>query len=666
MSDTPSEETKPYGGDPVDPYADTAAMPPAGTESAAPVGASAPVAPQGGPVSAVKAAGGAAAAVGTDQSLLDGIAKLKPYLEPPLGDWEIGGVTPTEGRLRGERISLRFGFRGGGQGLIVIGIYFTKSQVLAFKTAHLAKIPDDKLESSAKRMSREIDVQGQVEDDHLLPVEGTGSFNLSQPNVTVPYFLTRFVNGRSLQEKLKSWGGSPSAAVGATIPSTGPGSKGLGSLPQVEVVRVLRELAKALRPLHLRPQPICHRDIKPDNVLLEAGTRLRVSVSRTRGPTDAGANLTPLRASEQCESVILADLGLVRSELMEPTDLTKDGGTPGTPGYTAIERIQHPQKMPLPPSDIFSLGVVAYELLTGKHPFRHDWKPIFNRKVPKAPGKLNSRIAPVLSDLVVRMISHDEKKRPQTVDEIITILDSIVGDAMQRDLTQPIPANWPRMPEEWLPLLREAVARDFGFPTPWLDLLNAQSGRFLIRIGLLTVLRSLMTIREKFQSAYEKLILCCCDLEPTWRIVSGKSPAPPSTPLPDEISLQQTRTQTHKTILETIEKFFNETRPYCEVAQIPEFGEAYRMIVADLTLLAEETGPGIADVALPPIAVDDPSRLTTTSVEAPESASTVAILKTFDRLQTTINNLLKHQQKLVELQIRVKDYLMVELAGLSL
>jgi serine/threonine protein kinase len=570
------------------------------------------------PVSA-GSSGNDPASSGAAGDLQRGLARLKPLLEPPQGEWEVGGITPTHGRRAGERISLREVYRGGGNGLILIGISFVKNEILAFKTVDLSKIADSQLKSVVKRMHREIKVQGGVNDGHLLELMGYGE--LPHADVPVPYFITRFVNGRSLKEKLVRWSEAAPAA---------------GPLPQFEAIRILRELAVALQKLHSQSPPACHRDVKPDNVLLES----RV------GP------------HEQCEAVILADLGLVRSDAMPA--VTDKIDIVGTRGYIAKEILSRVHEQPQPPSDIFSLGVVAYEMIAGRHPFQHDVIPVLRGDMPPTPEAVDSCILPALSQLVVRMLSHEETVRP-TAEELVRELDAMAAAAPPRDVSRPRPAGWPPAPADWEPWLRAALARDFGFPGPWLDLIDSQPMRFRVRAGLLTVLRALMTIREKFQSTQEKLITCCCSLEPTWR---GAQQTGEAVTDQQRAAWQVGLESARRTIREATEQFFGETQTYREVARLPEFGNAYRHIEQNLMLLREETGVGIADV---PLVQEDPGN----AVEAPAgdvdapSALVPAILKTFDRLQTAINHLLRRQHELVALQIQVKDFLLVELAASS-
>ena len=111
-----------------------------------------------------------------------------------------------------------------------------------------------------------------------------------------------------------------------------------GPLPTDEVVRIVEQVARALAEAHAAG--VLHRDLKPDNIILEPiGGRLEAK---------------------------LLDFGIARLDA-ETAPLTDTSQVPGTPHYLAPERIAG--ERPGAPADIYALGVVAYELLTGSPPY---------------------------------------------------------------------------------------------------------------------------------------------------------------------------------------------------------------------------------------------------------------------------------------------------------
>ena len=128
-------------------------------------------------------------------------------------------------------------------------------------------------------------------------------------------------------------------------------SQQTGGLPVNEIISITIQIAKGLARAH--EEGIVHRDIKPANIML----------------TDRG-------------EVKILDFGLAK--LASQTQLTKSGTTLGTIAYMSPEQVTG--KGPDQRSDIWSLGVVLYEILTGRNPFRENMnKPSFIRSSMNTP-----------------------------------------------------------------------------------------------------------------------------------------------------------------------------------------------------------------------------------------------------------------------------------------
>jgi serine/threonine-protein kinase len=151
-----------------------------------------------------------------------------------------------------------------------------------------------------------------------------------------------------------------------------------GPLPIGEVIAIAEQALDVLG--FLGDQRIVHRDVKPSNLLLDGDGRVR-----------------------------LADLGLVRP-LGDDTELTRTAMTVGTPGYMSPE--QHKGEELTPASDLYSLGVTLYQLLTGRAPFTG--RSAFEvadrhlRAAPPSPRKLRPDCPPWLDRFVLRLL----QKRP--------------------------------------------------------------------------------------------------------------------------------------------------------------------------------------------------------------------------------------------------------------
>jgi serine/threonine protein kinase len=150
-----------------------------------------------------------------------------------------------------------------------------------------------------------------------------------------------------------------------------------GSLGRDDSLRLLSQLVRAL--LHLHAFNIAHRDIKPENVLVD----------------DAG-------------NVKLADFGM--AQLLR-------GGSPllrtscGSPHYASPEVIHGRAPYDAKLSDVWSVGVLFYAMLTGRLPFDHDNIPTLLELVTAGRYHIPATVPPDLAHLIQRMLTHDPKKR---------------------------------------------------------------------------------------------------------------------------------------------------------------------------------------------------------------------------------------------------------------
>jgi beta-lactam-binding protein with PASTA domain/predicted Ser/Thr protein kinase len=143
---------------------------------------------------------------------------------------------------------------------------------------------------------------------------------------------------------------------------------------------------------------VIHRDLKPMNVLVE----------------DSGR-------------VLVADFGIARAGEESTGD---DGLIMGTPGYLSPEQADGGEVGP--PSDLYSIGVILYECLTGRRPFPgNDHAQVALRQIseqPEAPSHLNPAVSPALDAVVARALSRDPYSRFRTADEFLAALDAAEAD----------------------------------------------------------------------------------------------------------------------------------------------------------------------------------------------------------------------------------------------
>lgn len=176
------------------------------------------------------------------------------------------------------------------------------------------------------------------------------------------------------------------------------------SLAFTEAVDVLRALADALR--HIHAQNVVHRDIKPGNVMI------------LRGALEGGH----LKAG----GIRLMDFGIAVGKVL--TRLTMTGARVGTPIYMAPEQAKGHRVDTR--SDVYSLGLLAYEMVTGTTAFRGSYDAVVHQQIfetPKPPKQVCLEVPGKLNDLVLAMIEKDPALRP-TLDEVIARIDAGVLD----------------------------------------------------------------------------------------------------------------------------------------------------------------------------------------------------------------------------------------------
>ncbi len=175
-----------------------------------------------------------------------------------------------------------------------------------------------------------------------------------------------------------------------------------GALPVEEAVNIVSQIASGLAAAH--ENDILHRDIKPANILITK-----------RGEAK------------------LADFGLAK--LAGRTKVTKTGTTVGTVAYMSPEQASGGNVDAR--SDIFSLGVVLYELLTGELPFQGDHEAavlygIMNAD-PLAPSALDRKIPPDVDAIVLKMLAKAPDDRYESAKEVMTCIKEVREELKQAE-----------------------------------------------------------------------------------------------------------------------------------------------------------------------------------------------------------------------------------------
>ena len=165
-------------------------------------------------------------------------------------------------------------------------------------------------------------------------------------------------------------------------------------MPWVQVVSLIQQMCDGVAAIHA--QGIIHRDLKPANILLTESRQIKI-----------------------------ADFGIARTE--GATRLTARGGIVGTIEYLSPQYLEDGSSDRL--GDIYALGTVAYEVITGHTPFRGESVfHVIEQKIsrdPVSPRELNSRCPRVLNDVIMQALARDPKQRFQSVIEMRDSLERV-------------------------------------------------------------------------------------------------------------------------------------------------------------------------------------------------------------------------------------------------
>ena len=229
-----------------------------------------------------------------------------------------------------------------------------------------------------ERFEHEISVLAKLQHPHIVPFFSAGTVN------GLPYFTMPLIEGESLRTRLAG-----------------------GGLPIADVLAILRDVSKALAFAHAHG--VVHRDIKPDNVMLSGGAVL---------VTDFGI------AKAVAESLKTADL----LATMDSAMITQAGTLVGTPTYMSPEQALGDGTADHR-ADIYAVGCLAYELLSGAAPFgRRKPAEMVKAHIAEAPLPVQAVRADVpeeLAVLVMRCLEKSPDARPQSAREMLQALEEV-------------------------------------------------------------------------------------------------------------------------------------------------------------------------------------------------------------------------------------------------
>ncbi|MBN2447831.1 MAG: serine/threonine protein kinase [Phycisphaerae bacterium] len=199
-----------------------------------------------------------------------------------------------------------------------------------------------------------------------------------------------------------------------------------GPLPEPVIRRIIREVLQGLGTAHAHH--LLHRDIKPSNVILAGCHKWLDGSGVEQEPTDGTPRVQAILPEDLPPDpfVKISDFGLARLESSQ-TQLTMAHSVLGTPEYMSPEQARGASNIDVR-SDLYAVGVVLYEMLTGSTPFKADTPTATLRRVlddvPNHPRSLCDRADPVLSSIALRLLAKKPADRLATTDAVMKALDS--------------------------------------------------------------------------------------------------------------------------------------------------------------------------------------------------------------------------------------------------
>ena len=257
----------------------------------------------------------------------------------------------------------------GGMGSVYRGFDSAISRAVAIKAISKGMVGEEDLKHIMQRFRHEAQAVGRLVHPRIVQIYDFGE------DENVAYIVMELVNGKTLAQHL-----------------------------QQELVYEMREVAEIIHQLldglaHAHAAGVIHRDVKPSNILINNDGRIKIS-----------------------------DFGIAR---IESSQLTQVGDVLGTPHYMAPEQFMGAD-IGLQ-ADLYSVGVIAYELLAGRKPFIGNSAKVMHQvmnQVPVNPSTLNSKLSPLLDRVLQKALSKKREDRFQNAREFADAFQAAIDASL--------------------------------------------------------------------------------------------------------------------------------------------------------------------------------------------------------------------------------------------
>ena len=280
----------------------------------------------------------------------------------------------------------------GGMGIVYKARQLQLNRLVAIKM--ILAGPHARLEQLT-RFRVEAEAVAQLRHPNIVQIYEVGEWRAADTESPLPYFSMEFVEGGSLAETLAK---SP--------------------LPARQAAQLVETLARAIHTAH--EHGIIHRDLKPGNILLQkVATSQQSGASNESRDAVVGAQSRHMRSTDDRQlttdySPKITDFGLAK-RLDTDSGQTQTGAVMGTPSYIAPEQAEGKNRHIGPAVDIYALGAILYEGLTGRPPFQGestlDTLEQVRRCEPVPPARLQPKVPRDLETICLKCLEKEPAKR---------------------------------------------------------------------------------------------------------------------------------------------------------------------------------------------------------------------------------------------------------------